>query len=48
MDWDQKWFLDFNAGKTQLVLLDLSNNTGAINLLMRKWMGLFLRKNQLL
>ena len=27
----QKWFVDFNAGKTQLVLFDLSKNTGAID-----------------
>ena len=30
MDWGRKWLVDFNAGKTQLVLLDQSNNTGAI------------------
>ena len=22
LDWDRKWFVDFNAGKAQLVLLD--------------------------
>ena len=27
---DLKWLVDFNVGKTQLVLLDWSNNTGAI------------------
>ena len=27
----QKWLADFNAGKTQLVSLDRSNNTGAID-----------------
>ena len=27
----QKWLVDFNAGKTQLVSLDRSNNTGAID-----------------
>ena len=31
MDWGKKWHVDFNAGKTQLVLLDWSNNTGAID-----------------
>ena len=29
-----KWFVDFNAGKTQLVLFNWSNNTGAIDLKM--------------
>ena len=27
----QEWFIDFSVGKTQLVLLDRSNNTGAID-----------------
>ena len=31
MDWGRKWLVDFNAGKTQLVLFDRSNNTGAID-----------------
>ena len=30
VDWSWKWLVDFNAGKTQLVLFDRSNNTGAI------------------
>ena len=30
MDWGKKWLVDLNAGKTQLVLFDRSNNTGAI------------------
>ena len=30
-DWGRKWLVDFNAGKTQLVLLDRSKNTGAID-----------------
>ena len=30
MDWGTKWLVDFNAGKTQLVLFDRSSNTGAI------------------
>ena len=31
MDWGGKWLIDFNAGKTQLVLF---NNTGAIDVRM--------------
>ena len=31
MDWGKKWLVDFNAGKTQLVLFDRSNNNGSIN-----------------
>ena len=34
MDWCRKWLVDFNAGKTQLVLFDQSNNTGAIDVKM--------------
>ena len=34
VDWARKWLLDFNAGKTQLVLFDRSNNTGAIGVKM--------------
>ena len=34
MDWGKKWLVDFNAGKTQLVLFDRSNNTGAIDVKM--------------
>ena len=34
MDWGRKWLVDFNAGKTQLVLFDQSNNTGAIDVKM--------------
>ena len=30
--WDRKWFADFNAGKTQFVLFEQSNNNGAIDL----------------
>ena len=29
--WGRKWFVDFNAEKTQLVLFGWSNNTGAID-----------------
>ena len=31
VDWGRKWLLDFNAGKTQLILFDQSNNTGIID-----------------
>ena len=31
VDWRRKWLVDFNAGKTQLVLSDQSKNTGAID-----------------
>ena len=34
VDWGKKWFVDFNAGKTQLVLFDWSNNNGSINVKM--------------
>ena len=34
VDWGKKWLVDFNAGKTQLVLFDRSNNTGAVDLKM--------------
>ena len=34
MDWDKKWLVDFNAGKSQLVLFDLSNNNGSIDVKM--------------
>ena len=30
VDWGRMWLVDFNAGKTQLVSFDRSNNTGAI------------------
>ena len=32
VDWGRKWLVVFNAGKTQLVSFDWSNNTGAIDL----------------
>ena len=44
-EWGRKWLVNFNAEKTQLVLSDRSNNTGAIDVKMEK---LFLRKNHLL
>ena len=31
MDWGMKWLVDFNAGKTQLVSFDRSNNNGSID-----------------
>ena len=34
VDWGWKWLVDFNAGKTQLVLFDRSKNTGAIDVKM--------------
>ena len=34
VDWGKKWLVDFNAGKTQLVSFDQSNNTGAIDVKM--------------
>ena len=34
MDWGKKWLVDFNAGKTQLVSFDRSNNNGFIDVKM--------------
>ena len=34
LDWSRKLLVGFNAGKTQLVLFDQSNNTGAIDMKM--------------
>ena len=34
VDWGNKWLVDFNAGKTQLVLFDQCNNTGSIDVKM--------------
>ena len=31
VDWGRTWFFNFNAGTTQLVWLDRSNNTGTID-----------------
>ena len=52
MDWDRKWLVYFNAGKTQHILFDWSNSTGAIDVKMNgyvyeenvccKMQGLFL------
>ena len=32
--WGKKWLVDFDAGKTQLVLFDRSNNNGSIDVKM--------------
>ena len=45
VDWGKKWLVDFNAGKTQLVLFDGSNNTGSIDV---KMDGSALEENHLL
>ena len=34
LGWGKNWLADFNAGKTQLVLFDWSNNTGSIDVKM--------------
>ena len=34
VDWGKKWLVDFNAGKTQLVLFDRSNNNCSIDVKM--------------
>ena len=34
MDWGKKWVVDFNAGKTHLVLIDRSNNNDSIDVKM--------------
>ena len=34
VDWGWKWLVDFNAGKTQLVSFDWSNNNGSIDVKM--------------
>ena len=34
MGWGKKWLVDFNAGKTQLVSFDRSNNNGSIDVKM--------------
>ena len=34
LDWGKKWLFDFNAGKTQLVSFDQSNNNGSIDVKM--------------
>ena len=34
VDWGRKWLVNFNAGKTQPVSFDQSNNSGAIDVKM--------------
>ena len=34
VDWARKWLIDFNAGKTQLISFDQSNNNGSIGVKM--------------
>ena len=34
LDWGKKWLVDFNAGNTQLVSFDCSNNNGSIDVKM--------------
>ena len=34
MDWGRKWLVDFNAGKTELISFDRSNNISAIDVKM--------------
>ena len=34
LDWGKRWLVDFNAGKTQLVSFDQSNNNGSIDVKM--------------
>ena len=34
VDWGKVWLVEFNAGKTQLVSFDQSNNSGSINVKM--------------
>ena len=34
LGWGKKWFVDFNTGKTQLVLFHVSNNNGSIDVKM--------------
>ena len=34
MDWAKKWLVDLNAGKTQLLSFNWSNNNGSIDVKM--------------
>ena len=34
LGWGKEWLVDFDAGKTQLVLFDWSNNTGCLDVKM--------------
>ena len=44
MDWGKKWLVDFNAGKTQLVSFERSNNNGSTDV---KMDGSVLEENHL-
>ena len=44
VDWGKKWLIDFNAGKTQLVSFDRSNNNGSIITIDVKMDGPFLEE----
>ena len=52
VDWGKKWPVDFNAGKTQLVLFDLSSKNYSIDVKMDgsviEEKSSLLRKNHLL
>ena len=37
VEWGRKWPVDFNAGNTQLVSFDRSNNTGATDVKMDRY-----------
>ena len=45
VDWGKKWLVDFNAGKTHLVLFARSDNSGSIDV---KMGGSILEENHLL
>ena len=34
LDWNRKWLVEFNGGKTQLASFDRTNNTGSIDVKM--------------
>ena len=45
VEWGKKWLVDFNAGKTQLVSFDRTNNNGSIDV---KMDGSVLEENHLI
>ena len=45
VEWEKKWLVGLNAGKTQLVSFDHSNNTGSIDV---KMDGFVLEENHIL
>ena len=45
VDWGKKWLVDFNAGKTHLVLFDWYNKNGSVDV---KMDGSALEENHLL